>query len=130
MIPGLNDSDIASVLSRARAAGARSAFLTLLRLPAEVLPVFEERLREAFPDRAARIWSNLEQTRGGKRNESRFGARMEGVGPRWAAIERLFDIECRRLGINQEPRKKRSRAPARFGDPPARSPGSSTPSEP
>jgi DNA repair photolyase len=103
VIPGLNDSDIASVLSRARAAGARSAFLTLLRLPAEVLPVFEERLREAFPDRAARIWSNLEQTRGGKRNESRFGARMEGVGPRWAAIESLFDIECRRLGINQEP---------------------------
>ena len=109
VIPGLNDSDIASVLSRAREAGARSAFLTLLRLPAEVLPVFEERLREAFPDRAARIWSNLEQTRGGKRNESRFGARMEGVGPRWAAIESLFDIECRRLGINQEPGEEKPR---------------------
>ena len=106
VIPGLNDSDIASVLSRARAAGARSAFLTLLRLPAEVLPVFEERLREAFPDRAARIWSNLEQTRGGKRNEYRFGARMEGVGPRWAAIEHLFDIECRRLGINEADEEK------------------------
>ncbi len=128
VIPGLNDSDIASVLSRARAAGARSAFLTLLRLPAEVLPVFEERIREAFPDREARIWSNLEQTRGGKRNESRFGARMEGVGPRWAAIESLFDIECRRLGINQEPEEENTRraAPGRFGDPPARSPDSST----
>jgi DNA repair photolyase len=103
VIPGLNDADIAAVLARARAAGARRAFLTLLRLPAEVLPVFEERLTEAFPDRARRIWSNLEQTRGGKRNESRFGARMEGVGPRWAAIESLFDIECRRLGINEEP---------------------------
>ncbi len=109
VIPGLNDSDIAAVLSRAREAGARSAFLTLLRLPAEVLPVFEERLAEAFPDRAARIWSNLEQTRGGKKNESRFGARMEGVGPRWAAIESLFEIECRRLGINQHPHEKRPR---------------------
>jgi DNA repair photolyase len=109
VIPGLNDSDIAAVLSRARAAGARSAFLTLLRLPAEVLPVFEERLAEAFPDRAARVWSNLEQTRGGKKNESRFGARMEGVGPRWAAIESLFEIECRRLGINQGPDEERPR---------------------
>ena len=32
---------------------------------------------------------------------------MEGVGPRWAAIENLFDIECRRLGINQEPEEEK-----------------------
>jgi DNA repair photolyase len=101
IIPGLNDSDIPKVLSRAREAGAEKAFLTLLRLPAETRLVFEERLAEAFPDRAARIFSNLEQTRGGKRNESRFGARMEGIGPRWQAIESLFEVECRRLGLNR-----------------------------
>ena len=102
VIPGLNDSDIPAILARARAAGARKAFLTLLRLPAETRAVFEERLVEAFPDRAARIFSNLEQTRGGRRNESRFGARMEGVGPRWEAIERLFTVECRRLGFHDD----------------------------
>lgn len=118
VIPGLNDSDIAEVLSRAREAGARKAFLTLLRLPAEVRPVFEERLAEAFPDRAARVWSNLEQTRGGKRNESRFGARMEGVGPRWAAIENLFEIECRRLGMNRGTGEKKART-STFRRPPA-----------
>jgi len=101
VIPGLNDSDIAGVLARAREAGAVSAFLTLVRLPAEVLPVFEQRLAEAFPDRAARVWSNIRQARGGKKNESRFGARMDGVGPRWTAIENLFEIECRRLGFNR-----------------------------
>ncbi|HWZ84548.1 MAG TPA: PA0069 family radical SAM protein [Thermoanaerobaculia bacterium] len=101
IIPGLNDSDIPKVLARAREAGAQKAFLTLLRLPAETRLVFEERLVEAFPDRAARVFSNLEQTRGGKRNESRFGARMEGTGPRWQAIESLFDVECRRLGLNR-----------------------------
>ncbi len=109
VIPGLNDSDVASVLARAREAGAESAFLTLLRLPAEVLPVFRERLAEAFPNRAARVWSNLRQTRGGKESESRFGARMEGVGPRWAAIENLFEIECRRLGLNRGPGERRAR---------------------
>lgn len=101
VIPGLNDSDIPALLSRARAAGASGAFLTLLRLPAETRLVFEERLTAAFPDRAAKIWSNLEQTRGGRRNDPRFGSRMEGVGPRWEAIERLFAVECRRLGLNR-----------------------------
>ncbi|HTR04716.1 MAG TPA: PA0069 family radical SAM protein [Thermoanaerobaculia bacterium] len=102
VIPGLSDSDIPKVLAEARAAGASRAFLTLLRLPAETRLVFEERIVQAFPDRAARIFSNLEQTRGGKRNESRFGARMEGTGPRWRAIESLFEVECRRLGFNRD----------------------------
>ncbi len=102
VIPGLNDSDIAELLERAKRTGASAAFLTLLRLPAETLPVFRERLREAFPGRARKIWSSIEQTREGKLNESAFGKRMRGVGPRWEVIESLFEIECRRLGLNQE----------------------------
>ena len=102
VIPGLNDSHIAKILARAREAGAEKAFFALLRLPAEVLPVFQERLTEAFPDRAARVWSNLRQVRGGKLNESRFGARMEGTGPRYQAIETLFELERRRLGFKPD----------------------------
>lgn len=49
VIPGLNDHQIPAILEAARDAGATRAFLTLLRLPAEVLPVFEERLRAAYP---------------------------------------------------------------------------------
>ena len=100
IIPGINDSDIAKLLARAREAGAKRAFLTMLRLPAEVLPVFEERLGEAFPLRAKKIWSAIEEMRGGRRNDSRFGARMAGSGPRWAAVERIFEVETRRLGFN------------------------------
>ena len=122
VIPGLNDSDIPKVLARARAAGAVKAFLTLLRLPAETRPVFEERLAQAYPDRAARVFSNLEQTRGGRRNDSRFGSRMEGVGPRWQAIEGLFEVECRRLGLN----RRRPDAPA-HRDVPAARPGPEKP---
>jgi DNA repair photolyase len=109
VIPGLNDSQIAGVLNRAREAGATGAFLTLLRLPAEVLPVFEERLKEAFPDRAARVWSAIRQVRGGRLNDPRWGSRMEGSGPRWAAIESLFDVECRRLGLNADGEPKHPR---------------------
>jgi DNA repair photolyase len=99
-IPGLNDGDAASLLERARDAGARFAFQTLLRLPGEVLPVFEERLREAFPRRARKVFHAIEEMRGGKRNESGFGKRMHGIGPRWQAIEALFETQCRRLGLN------------------------------
>ena len=102
VIPGLNDSQISAVLGRARSAGATSAFLTLVRLAGQTLPVFRERLEQAFPRRSSRIWSAIQQVRGGKLIESRFGLRMRGVGARWDAIHDLFDLECRRLGFNEE----------------------------
>jgi len=101
-IPGLNDGDIPELLRRGRAAGARFAFHTPVRLSGEVLPVFEQRVQAAFPQRARKIFHAIEEIRGGKRNESAFGARMHGIGPRWSAIETLFDVECRRLGLNEE----------------------------
>jgi DNA repair photolyase len=100
VIPGLNDSQISAVLERARSAGATSAFLTLIRLAGQTLTVFRERLELAFPGRANKVWSAIQQVRGGKFNESRFGLRMHGIGPRWDAIRALFDVECRRLGLN------------------------------
>jgi DNA repair photolyase len=102
VIPGLNDSQITAVLERARSAGATSAFLTLVRLAGQTLPVFRERLEQAFPKRAPKVWNAIQQVRGGKLNESRFGLRMRGVGARWDAIHDLFDLECRRLGFNEE----------------------------
>lgn len=102
VIPGLNDSQVSAVLERSRAAGATSAFMTLVRLAGQTLPVFRERLEQAFPDRAAKIWSAIQQVRGGKLNESEFHLRMHGVGPRWKVIRSLFDVECRRLGFNEE----------------------------
>lgn len=100
VIPGLNDSQIPEILERARSAGASDACLIPLRLSGRTLDVFRERLAAAFPARERRIWSAIEQIRGGKRNETRFGDRMVGLGPRWAAIEALFDAQCRRLGFN------------------------------
>ncbi len=102
VIPGLNDGQIAEVLRRSHAAGARRAFLIPVRLAGATLPVFRERLEAAFPDRAEKVWSAIQQIRNGGVNESRFGARMRGVGPRWAVIEALFRAECRRLGMNGE----------------------------
>ena len=102
VIPGLNDSHIGPLLERAKAAGATRAFIVLLRLSGQTLPVFEERLAQAFPARANKIWHAIEEMRGGKRNETEFHERMVGRGPRWEAIEALFEAQCRRLGFNAD----------------------------
>ena len=102
VIPGLNDTDIPTLLERARAAGATRAGITLLRLPSEVLPIFQERIEEAFPERAKRITNAILEVRGGKMNESAFGSRMSGHGARWEAVQSLFDLHCRKLGLNRD----------------------------
>lgn len=104
IIPGLNDSSIPEVLERSAKAGAEYAFHVLLRLPGSVEPVFIERLREEFPDRADRVLNALREMRGGKLNVSEFGDRMVGQGPRWEIVASLFETHCRRLGIDESER--------------------------
>ncbi len=99
IIPGLNDSQIPAILTRAREHGAQHAFMTMLRLPGPVLPVFTERLTAAVPLRARAVLSAIRDVRGGALNSSEFGARMTGEGPRWRAIEQLFATHARRLGF-------------------------------
>ncbi len=99
VIPGLNDDQIPEILRRAREAGAQRAFMIMLRLPAEVRPVFLDRLQQTMPLRATKVIHAIEQSRGGQLYDPRFGKRMTGTGPRWAAIEALFTTHRRRLGF-------------------------------
>jgi len=98
LIPGLTESQVPEILERAREAGASQAFTILLRLPAEVRPVFEERLRAALPLRAEKVFSALAEMRAAQSSSSAFGARMQGAGPRWEAARALFELTRRRLG--------------------------------
>ena len=54
------------------------------------------------PPRNVNERAALEESRAGFRPEERgdFGARMKGRGPRWSAIEDLFRLHCRRLGLD------------------------------
>ncbi|MEA2173690.1 MAG: hypothetical protein QOD00_1282 [Blastocatellia bacterium] len=101
VIPGLS-TDIPQLLKRAREAGARKAFMTMLRLPGSVAPYFEQRLRERLPTKAERVLSRIREARDGNLNASEFGERMRGKGEYWKALERLFDVHCARLGFNLE----------------------------
>lgn len=99
ILPGLNDADVPVVLERAHAAGATYASLSLVHFPREVLPVFEDRLEESFPARAAKVRAAIREARGGKMTDARFGNRMVGEGPRWKLVEDVFEKQCARLGM-------------------------------
>ena len=90
-----------SVLEQSARAGARSASMTALRLPGSVEPVFLSRLREAMPIRADRVIQRLRDIRGGRMDDSAFGARMRGRGTYWESIVSLFKISRRRYGLDR-----------------------------
>jgi DNA repair photolyase len=97
VIPGLNEEQIVEILERAKDAGAQTAFRSLVRLAPAVAEVFEQRVTEALPLRAGRVIRAIERTRAGR---WRFGERFSGTGPEWAAIDALFRLTARRLGLH------------------------------
>jgi DNA repair photolyase len=102
IILSLNDSHIPGLLKRARSAGASSAFMTMLRLPGNVAPYFEQKLWERMPTKADRILNRIREARGGKLNSSEFGERMRGQSEQWRVVEQIFNLHCRRFGLNSE----------------------------
>jgi DNA repair photolyase len=102
VIPGLNDSHIPGLLKRAHKAGARTAWMTMLRLPGSVAGYFEQRLRERLPTKADRVMSHIREERGGRLNSSEFGERMRGTSEQWRLVEQVFKVHCHKLGFNQK----------------------------
>jgi DNA repair photolyase len=100
MIPGLNDSEMETILEASAGAGARAARYILIRLPREVKDLFAEWLSTEYPDRAARVLSLIRQTHGGKLYDSRYGTRGKGGGPYAEILEKRFKVACSRLGLS------------------------------
>lgn len=102
MIPFINEPELERILAAARDAGASSAFSTVVRLPWEVNPLFQQWLEAHFPDRAARVMARVRDMRGGKDYDAEFGTRMRGTGL-WAQMLRdRFHLAVARLGFSRE----------------------------
>jgi DNA repair photolyase len=102
IIPQLNDRDLEAILEAAASNGATDAGWILLRLPLEVAPLFREWLDTHYPLRAAHVMSLIQQLRGGRDNDPRFGSRMRGSGEFAWLTERRFNLAVKRLGLNRE----------------------------
>lgn len=102
VIPALTDHEIPHILAAAADAGASSAAYVTLRLPYGLGPMFEDWLTRHFPDRKDKVINRLRAMRGGKLNDSTFGSRMSGEGIFADQISKMFEVSCRKAGLNRE----------------------------
>jgi DNA repair photolyase len=102
VIPALTDHEVESLLEATANAGASSAGYVLLRLPHEVSPLFRNWLSHHEPGRAVHVMSLVQQMRGGKDYDSRFGARMRGEGTLADLLEKRFVLARKRFGLDRK----------------------------
>lgn len=99
VIPVLTEPEVERVLEQARLAGAVSAGYVILRLPLEVLDLFENWLEIHVPEKKSAVLSAIREFHGGKLYDARFGVRMRGTGVRADLLEQRFRMKRRRLGF-------------------------------
>ena len=105
VIPAITDHEMEDMLAAAKEAGASRAGYVLLRLPHEVKILFREWLAEHYPDRAKHVMSLINQTRGGKDYDSKFGQRMSGTGPYAELLRTRFELARRKCGFESTNRR-------------------------
>src|SRR5690554_863919 len=104
IIPFITEPELEHILTAARDAGATGAGYTVLRLPWEVNPLFQQWLEVHFPERAERVLNCIRAMRGGKDYDTDFASRMHGEGL-WADLFRQrFRKTVTRLGFNRNNR--------------------------
>ena len=100
VIPGLNDGEIPSILREASLRGAVFAAHEMLRLPYSVKDLFLQWLKKEFPDRESKVINKIREMRDGKLNDYEFGTRFTGKGEHAETIHSLFELSCKKYGLN------------------------------
>jgi DNA repair photolyase len=100
VIPGLTDHEMPAILSAVVKEGAIAARYVPLRLPYGVAPLFEEWLTLHRPLQKEKILNRVREMRGGRLNDPSFHSRMQGSGAYAQNLEELFQVSCRKVGLN------------------------------
>ncbi len=98
-IPGLTDHEMPAILEAAAGAGAGLAGYVLLRLPHGVGPLFERWLGQHFPERKEKVLNRIRDMRGGRLYDPRWSIRQRGQGVFAKQILQVFEVSCRRFGL-------------------------------
>ncbi|RMG68563.1 MAG: PA0069 family radical SAM protein [Calditrichaeota bacterium] len=101
VIPGLTDHELPTILQAARQAGAKYAGYIVLRLPHQVKTLFVDWLERHYPEKKGKVLHRIEQIRGGKLNDPRFGSRMRGEGIFAQQVAHLFTVTRKKLGYSE-----------------------------
>lgn len=100
VIPAITDHEMPKIIEAAVAAGASFAGYVPLRLPFGLKDLFEQWLTQHFPDRKEKVLNRVRAIRGGKLNDGNFGSRMRGEGIFAEQMRLIFEVACRKAGIN------------------------------
>ncbi|MEY2540028.1 MAG: hypothetical protein QOG67_3768 [Verrucomicrobiota bacterium] len=105
IIPGLTDHEVPKILEACAKAGAQFAGYTIVRLPWAIAPLFEHWLDEHFPQKKEKVLQRIRDIRGGaKLNDARWSSRIKGEGIYAEQIKSMFEVGCRRAGMNERPK--------------------------
>jgi DNA repair photolyase len=115
LIPVLTDSELETILGRAREAGASDAGYILLRLPHEIKDLFREWLDMHRPGMTNHVFRRIYEAHGGKAYDASFGTRMTGTGVYAGMLARRFEVAKKKLGFREPPalETKHFRSPAK-----------------
>lgn len=102
MIPGLNEHEMNNIMKAASEAGAVFSAYTFIRLNGAIKLLFHDWLYKNFPDRADKVWHLIEQSHGGKVNDSQWGRRMRGEGEIANMVAQQYQKYNKRYGLNNE----------------------------
>lgn len=104
VIPVLTDHEVERILAAAADAGASRASYVMLRLPREVAALFREWLEIHEPLKASHVMARVNDLRGGRDNDPRFGSRLRGEGVYAELFRRRFALASRRHGLDERGR--------------------------
>jgi DNA repair photolyase len=96
IIPGLNSSEVPSIIKAAADAGAVNAGYTIVRLNGAIGEIFKDWIHKNFPDAADKVLNQIAEVHKGQLNDSRYGTRMRGEGKIAEAIHQLFNSSVKK----------------------------------
>lgn len=96
LIPFINDAEMEAILKAVADAGANTANYVFIRLAHELKEMFRTWLQEHKPLKAERVMAVINDARGGRDNDPRFGTRMRGEGQFAELLRQRFLVSLKK----------------------------------
>ena len=92
IIPAINSHEVLPLAKAASDYGALSIGHTIVRLNGAIGEIFSDWIKKTMPDRADKVFHQIESCHGGTLNDSRYGTRMRGEGEIAKQINNLVTL--------------------------------------
>jgi DNA repair photolyase len=102
MIPGLNDSELPTILKAVADHGGRFAAYSAVRLPGAVKDVFSSWLDQHQPLAKEKVLGRIRALHSGSLNSTIPGTRNRGTGEQSKQLNAMFRTFCRRYGMDSQ----------------------------